>query len=113
MRWKSSTQELRELMVPTKCPVSRAFPSYISLINNIYKYNNYNKLIMESTSYFPKEYIYINNLINYLEIQPKYLTDGLTPYDENETPSMGHPKQVLGRTLKVSDSRTLDSHWGN
>lgn len=110
MRWKSSTQELRELMVPTKCPVSRAFSSYISLINNIYKYN---KLIMESTSYFPKEYIYINILINYLEIQPKYLTDGLTPYDENETPSMGHPKQVLGRTLKVSDSRTLDSHWGN
>ena len=68
---------------------------------------------MESTSYFPKEYIYINNLINYLEIQPKYLTDALTPYDENETPSMGHPKQVLRRTLKVSDSRTLDSYWGN
>ena len=106
MKWKSSTQELRELMVPTKCPVSRAFPFYISLINNKYKCN---KLIMESTLCFPKEYIYIN----YLEIQPKYLTDGLTPYDENETPSMGHPKQVLGRTLKVSDSRTLDSHWGN
>lgn len=68
---------------------------------------------MESTSYFPEEYIYINNLINYLEIQPKYLTGCLTPYDENETPSMGQPKQVLGRTLKVSDSRTLDSHWGN
>jgi hypothetical protein len=93
-------------MVPTKCPVSRAFPSYISLISNTY---NYNKLFMESTSYFPKGYIYINHL----EIQPKYLTDGLTPYDENKTPSTGHRKQVLGKTLKVSDSRTLDSNWGN
>jgi hypothetical protein len=97
-------------MVPTECPVSRAFTSYVSLINNIY---NYNKLIMESTSYFPKNYIYINNLNNYLEIQPKFLTVDLTPYDENKTPSIGHPKQVLERTLKVSDSRTLDSEWGN
>jgi hypothetical protein len=97
-------------MVPTKCPVSRAFPSYLSLINNIYKYN---KLLMESTSYFPKEYVYVNNLINNLEIHPKNLAVGLTPYDENKTPTMGHPKQVLGRTLKVSDSRTLDSNWGN
>jgi hypothetical protein len=96
-------------MVPTECPVSRAFTFYVSLINNIY---NYNKLIMESTSYFPKEYIYINYLNNYLEIQPKFLTVDLTPYDENKTPSIEHPKQVLGRTLQVSDSRTLDSYWG-
>jgi hypothetical protein len=68
-------------MVPTECPVSRAFTSYVSLINNIY---NYNKLIMESTSYFPKNYIYNNNLNKYLEIQPKFLTVGITLNLENK-----------------------------
>jgi hypothetical protein len=96
-------------MVPTECPVSRAFTAYVSLLNNIF---NYNKLLMESTPYFPKNYIYINNLNNYLEIQPKFLTVDLTPDGENKTPSIEHPKQVLGRTLQVSDSRTLDSYWG-
>jgi hypothetical protein len=62
-------------MVPAECPVSRAFTSYVSLINNIYIYN---KLIMESTPYFPKNYIYINNLYKYLEIQPPKLTVDLT-----------------------------------
>jgi hypothetical protein len=68
-------------MVPTECPVSRAFTSYVSLINNIYIYN---KLIMESTPYFPKNYIYINNLYKYLEIQPNFLTVGITLNLENE-----------------------------
>jgi hypothetical protein len=81
-----SIQELRELMVPTECPVSRAFTSYVSLINNIYIYNI---LIMESTPYFPKEYIYINNLNNYLEIQPKTLTVGITLKLENKGLTVG------------------------
>ena len=96
-------------MIPINSPVSRAFTFYVSLINNIY---NYNKLIMESTSYFPKNYIYINNLNNYLEIQPKFLTVDLTPYDENKTPYIWHPKQVLVRALKASYSRTMASNWG-
>ena len=68
-------------MVPAECPVSRAFTAYVSLIGNTY---NYNKLIMESTPYFPKEYFYINILNNYLEIQPKFLTVGITLKLENE-----------------------------
>jgi len=44
-------------MVPTNSPVSRAYSSYISLDN---KYN-YLYLLMESTSYFPYEYIYKNS----------------------------------------------------
>ena len=96
-------------MIPINSPVSRAFTSYISLyINNISIYS-----LKESTSYFPYINNYLLNINNYLEIQARGLTDDLTPYRENETPSMGHPKQVLGRTLKVSDSRTLDSNWGN
>jgi len=96
-------------MVPEITPAYAGNSVFVSLyINNISLY----KFLIESTSYFLKEYIYINNLINYSEIQPKYLTDGLTPYDENETPSNGHPKHVLGRALKVSDSHTLDSKWG-
>jgi hypothetical protein len=73
-------------MVPTECPVSRAFTAYVSLLNNIF---NYNKLLMESTPYFPKNYIYINNLINYLEIQPKFLTVGITLNLENEGLTVG------------------------
>jgi len=96
-------------MVPTECPVSRAFTSYVSLINNIY---NYNKLIMESTSYFPKNYIYINNLNNYLEIQPKFLTVDLTPYDENKTPSIWDFKPNSKSSSFVTHSRTMDSNWG-
>jgi hypothetical protein len=96
-------------MVPTECPVSRAFTSYVSLINNIY---NYNKLIMESTSYFPKNYIYINNLNNYLEIQPKFLTVDLTPYDENKTPSIWESNPNSKSTRFVPHSRTMDSKWG-
>ena len=96
-------------MIPINSPVSRAFTSYISLyINNISIYS-----LKESTSYFPYINYYDLNINYYLEIQARGLTDDLTPYRENETPSMGHPKQVLGRTLKVSDSRTLDSNWGN
>jgi hypothetical protein len=96
-------------MVPTECPVSRAFTSYVSLINNIY---NYNKLIMESTSYFPKEYIYINNLNNYLEIRPNFLTVDLTPYGENKTSYIWHPNPNSKSTSFVTHSRTMDSNWG-
>ena len=98
-------------MIPTECPVTRAFTSYISLVNNIYL-NNINYLLKESTPYFPKEFKTINYFNYSLEIQPKNLTGRLTPYDENKTLPMGHPKQALGRTLKVSDSRTLYSVWG-
>jgi hypothetical protein len=73
-------------MVPTECPVSRAFTAYVSLLNNIF---NYNKLLMESTPYFPKNYIYINNLNNYLEIQPKFLTVGITLKLENKGLTVG------------------------
>lgn len=96
-------------MVPTECPVSRAFTFYVSLINNIY---NYNTFIMESTPYFPKNYIYINNLNNYLEIQPKFLTVDLTPYDENKTPSIWDSNPNSKSTSFVPHSRTMDSAWG-
>lgn len=96
-------------MVPTECPVSRAFTFYVSLINNIY---NYNTFIMESTPYFPKNYIYINNLNNYLEIQPKFLTVDLTPYDENKTPYIWHPSLNSKSPSLVSHSPTMDSNWG-
>ena len=96
-------------MVPEFTPAYAGNPVFVSLyINNISLY----KLLIESTSYFLNEYIYKNNLINNSEIQPKDLTVVLTPFDENETPSAGHPKHVLGRALKVSDSHTLDSKWG-
>ena len=94
-------------MVPTNSPVSRAYSSYISLDN---KYN-YLYLLMESTSYFPYECIYKNNLINYSEIQPKYLTGDFTPYDENELDKYCHLNKVFQVVLKQSDSRTLDSEW--
>ena len=96
-------------MVPEITPAYAGNSVFVSLyINNI----SLDKFLIESTSYFLKKYIYINNLINYSEIQPKDITVGLTPYNENETPSTGHPKHVLGRALKVSDSHTLDSKWG-
>ena len=94
-------------MVPTNSPVSRADSSYISLDD---KYN-YLCLLMESTSYFPYEYIYKNKLINYSEIQPKYLTGDFTPYDENELGKYRHLNKVFQLVLKQSDSRTLDSEW--
>ena len=94
-------------MVPTSSPVSRASSSYISLDD---KYN-YLCLLMESTSYFPYEYIYKNKLINYSEIQPKYLTGDFTPYDENELGKCRHINKVFQVVLKQSDSRTLDSEW--
>lgn len=94
-------------MVPIDSPVSRAYYSYISLDN---KYN-YLYLLTESTSYFPYEYIYLNNLINYSEIQPKYLTDDFTSYDENTVGKYCHPNKVSQIALKYSDSRTLDSEW--
>jgi hypothetical protein len=96
-------------MVPTECPVSRAFTAYVSLLNNIF---NYNKLLMESTPYFPKNYIYINNLNNYLEIQPKFLTVDLTPYDENKTPSNWDFNPNSKSTSFVPHSRTMDIDWG-
>lgn len=80
-------------MVPTKCPVSRAFISYISLllINII---NIYTK---ESTSYFPSKYLIINKLT---EIQPIFLTVGRTPNQEK----IG----VFERLLK---NQTFPFHW--
>lgn len=96
-------------MIPTKCPVSRAFVSYVSLlisyISIIY--------IKESTSYFP-----INNYLSiindkYLEIQARGLTSDLTPYDENKVPFLSD--LCIGATSPtfVSNSLNMDSHWGN
>jgi hypothetical protein len=95
-------------MIPINSPVSRAFTSYISLlINNISNIN-----IKESTSYFPKYKYYFINIINYLEIQAGGLTGDLTPYYENEVPSILDPNPKCGTTLNGSHSRTLDSVWG-
>ncbi len=96
-------------MVPTECPVSRAFTSYVSLINNLY---NYNIFIMESTPYFPKNYFYINNLNNYLEIQPKFLTVGITLKLENKGLTVGetqHPTLSPISGLLSTDTTSIRS----
>jgi len=95
-------------MIPTECPVSRAFTSYISLLIN----NISNISIKKSTSYFPNNKYYFINIINYLEIQAGGLTADLTPYYENEVPSILDPNPKCGTTLNGSHSRTLDSVWG-
>jgi hypothetical protein len=64
-------------MVPTKCPVSRAFISYVSLLISYISIIN----IKESTSYFPNKYF---NLIDLIEIQPKFITGGITLNLENK-----------------------------
>ena len=95
-------------MIPTECPVSRAFTSYISLlIDNISNIN-----IKESTSYFPNNKYYFINIIIFSEIQAGGLTADLTPYYENEVPSILDPTPKCGTTLNSSHSRTLDSVWG-
>ena len=95
-------------MVPTKCPVTRAFISYVSLlisyISIIY--------IKESTSYFPNNnYLVISNN-NYLEIQARGLTVDLTPYGENEVPLFPDLRIRTTYPLFVSHSLTTDSKWG-
>jgi hypothetical protein len=95
-------------MVPTKCPVSRAFVSYISLLISYISIIN----IKESTSYFPNNnYLFINNS-KYLEILARGLTSDLTPYRENETLINRYPIPKCRTTLIGSDSPTLDSVWG-
>lgn len=96
-------------MIPTKCPVSRAFVSYISLLITYISIIN----IKESTSYFP-----INNYLStindkYLEIQARGLTSDLTPYDENEVQLFSD--LGIGATCPryESHSLTMDSEWGN
>ncbi len=95
-------------MIPTKCPVSRAFTSYISLIINNISANN----IKESTSYFPKNKYYFENNNNYLEIQALGLTSRLTPYCENRAPYFLDPTPNTKSAESGSDSRTLDSGLG-
>jgi hypothetical protein len=97
-----------ELMIPTECPVSRAFTSYISLLINNISINN----IKESTSYFPNNKYYFENINNYLEIQALGLTSHLTPYYENGAPSILDPTPNTKSAESGSDSRTLDSEWG-
>ena len=96
-------------MVPTKCPVTRAFISYVSLlisyISIIY--------IKESTSYFPNKYSILNiKNKNYLEIQARGLTVDLTPYGENEVPLFPDLRIRTTYPLFVSHSLTTDSKWG-
>jgi hypothetical protein len=95
-------------MIPTKCPVSRAFTSYISLyINNISINNS-----MESTSYFPSSKYYSKNINNDLEIQSLGLTTDLTPYGKNETSTLVDPTPNARSIHFSPHSRTLDSGLG-
>lgn len=95
-------------MIPTECPVTRAFTFYISLILiTIAMY-----YLMESTSYFPYINKYLLIINNELEILARGLTDDLTPYRENELAINQHPNPKCRTTLIGSDSRTLDSIWG-
>ena len=96
-------------MIPTECPVSRAFTSCISLLINDISINN----IKESTSYFPNNKYYLENINKYLEIQACGLTANITPYYENEAPYILDPTPNTKSAESRSDSRTLDSHWGN
>ena len=96
-------------MVPTKCPVTRAFVSYISLLISYISIIN----IKESTSYFPNNnYLVINNN-NYLEIQARGLTSDLTPYDENKVPLFPEINRRADCPLILPHSRTMDSKWAN
>lgn len=96
-------------MIPTKCPMSRAFVTYISLIISYISVIN----IKESTSYFPiNNYLLINN-DNYLEIQARGLTSDLTPYDENEVPLFSDLSIGATSPLYGAHSLTMDSEWGN
>jgi hypothetical protein len=95
-------------MIPINSPVSRAFTSYISLLINNISINN----IKESTSYFPNNKYYLENINKYLEIQALDLTSHLTPDYENEASFVLDPTPNTKSTESGSDSRTLDSHWG-
>jgi hypothetical protein len=95
-------------MIPTKCPVSRAFASYISLYINNISINN----LMESTSYFPNSNYYLLNINKYLEIQTLGLTTDLTPYDKNETSTLVDSTLNARGIGFSSHSRTLDSGLG-
>jgi len=95
-------------MIPTECPVSRAFSSFISLLTNNISIN-YRK---ESTSYFPNNKYYLENINKYLEIQAIGLSVHLTPYYENEASTILDPTPNTKSAESRSDSRTLDSDWG-
>ena len=95
-------------MIPTECPVTRAFTFYISLILitiSIY-------YLMESTSYFPNSKYKLILFNNHLEIQARGFTPDLTPYYENEALSISHPNPNSKSSEFGSDSPTLDSEWG-
>jgi len=95
------------LLVPTKCPVSRAFVSYISLLISYISIIN----IKESTLYFPNSnYLVINNN-NYLEIQARGLTSDLTPHNENKVPLFPEINGRANCPLFVPHSLTMDSGW--
>lgn len=96
-------------MIPTKCPVSRAFISYISLlisyISIVY--------IKESTSYFPSNNYLSTINDKYLEIQARGLTSDITPYDENEVPLFSDLSIRATSPLYGAHSLTMGSEWGN
>jgi hypothetical protein len=96
-------------MIPTECPVSRAFTLYISLLISYITINT----IKESTSYFPNnEFLRIKN-VNYLEIQAEGLTPDLTPYDEIKAPLLPDLRVRVNSPVFVANSLTLNSKWSN
>lgn len=95
-------------MIPTECPVTRAFTFYISLILITISIH----YLMESTSYFPNSKYKLNILDNYLEIRARGFTTDITPYYENEALSISYPHPNSKSTELGSDSLTLDSAWG-
>lgn len=95
-------------MIPTKCPVTRAFTFYISLLIIYISFNH----LIESTPYFPSNNLNLMKVNNYLEIQAGGLTIHLTPYDENETSTFVDPTPNARSIVSASHSRTLDSGWG-
>ena len=86
-------------MIPTNRPVSRAFVSFVSLISSYFS-NNYTK---ESTSYFPNDYIKLNDLF---EIQPKLLTVGITANWGEIDSKFTHPHILT----PIDSSRLLSPH---
>lgn len=95
-------------MIPSKCPVTRAFTSYISLLSIYISINN----IKESTSYFPNNNYYSIETNNYLEIRARGLTSDITPYYVSEAVTIADPTPNTKPAVLMPRSRTLDSVWG-
>lgn len=95
-------------MIPTECPVNRAFTLYISLLVSYISINT----LKESTSYFPINELLRINIDNYLEIQADGLTLDLTPNDENEVALFPDLSTKATSPTSLPLPPTLDSDWG-